>query len=237
MKTILAALLCAPILVIISSRDLSAGEGQFSVGFLIGPFIPQDWQIQGLETATYSFAQDVASEAVVTGFGNGIDFAISGCYYGADWGLELEVGGRVLIRRKLVVDFAISSEYFENRLIVFPITLSFIHRITIPGSKVIPYLGAGAGVYISDWEQKFFQEGLDVFEREWLKGSANPVGIHFMAGFQRSFYNKLYFDAELRYSYVENDWELEDVDTREKTYPYDLNTGGTSLKLGLGHQF
>lgn len=222
------------LLIIVFSQGVFAKEKPFTVGMSVGPFIPQDWQIQGF-TAVYFDSAGSPTGAVVSGFGNGVDLSLYGSYYFTNnWGLMLEASARLLQKRKLDMSFTTGKDYFENRLNIVPITLSLIHKISDVNSKISPYLGLGLGVYISDWEQKHYPEGE---ERTWLKGSSTNLGVHFLTGFNCPLYHDILFDCELRYSYVEGDWKIKEVDRNTETEFRNLNIGGVSLNIGLGYRF
>lgn len=222
------------LLVTVFIPGVLAQEQPFTVGMRIGPFIPQDWQIQGY-TAIYYNSEGSPTGATVLGFGNGVDLGFYGSYYSPyNWGLMLEASGRLLLKKKLDMAFTTGKDYYENRLIIFPITLSLTHKISVSNSKITPYLGIGTGVYISEWEQKHYPEGA---ERTWLKGSSNIIGVHFLTGFNCPLYYDILFDCELRYSYAETDLKIKDVDKNTETELKNLNIGGVSLKLGLGFRF
>jgi len=226
-------------LVIILAPGVFAQEKPFTAGIRIGAFIPQNWQIQGYGAVYYN--SDGSPTGVnFSGFGNGIDFSLHCSYYFSNWGLMLETGGRTLLKRKIDIDIAPDgrNQFYENRLIIFPITLSLIHKISVPDSKVTPVLGTGFGVYISEWEQKHYYENVGgTLVQEYLKGSSIPIGIHCLIGCYYPLYDNLLFDCECRYSYAESDWKIKDDERNTETKFIGLNTGGVSLRLGLSFRF
>ena len=222
------------LMVIVFVPIVSAQGKPFTIGMSIGPFIPQDWQIQGY-TAIYFDSEGSPTGALVSGFGPGVDLSLYGSYnFSNNWGLMIKASGRLLQKRKLDMAFTTGNDYFENRLNIFPITLSLKHQISVTNSKISPYLGLGLGIYISDWEQKHYPEGA---ERTWLKGSSTTLGVHFLTGFDCPLYHDILFDCELRYSYAEGEWKIKDVDRNTETEFRNLNIGGVSLNIGLGYRF
>jgi opacity protein-like surface antigen len=213
-----------------------AGEKPYRIGFQMGPFIPSDWQIQG---GTYvSYEQDGSiSGGAVEGFGNGVDLTVYGEYGSGHWGLRVDGGGRRLIRGKIDVVRPNYEQHYENRLVIYPFTLSLIHRAAASSSFFRPYFGVGAGIYFADWEEKYSSSSQFSYVRTWYKGSATPLGLHALAGIEYKVWKNLYINFEYRYSYAEIDWELKDQDTDERYKLDDIGIGGTSLKLGVGYGF
>lgn len=221
---------------VISFSGVSAGENLYRFGLQIGPFIPHNWQIQGW-TYIYRNQGGSISSGHLEGFGNGIDIILYGQYRFSHWELRFDGGGRLLIRRKLDMVDETSQTRYENRLIVYPFTLSFIRRTDILNTFFSPYFGVGGGIYFADWEEKYSYSYGSTYNRTWLKGSSTPVGVHFLTGIDYDLWRNLYLQFEYRYSYVDSDWELKDQDTDEREMIRDLDIGGTSLKLGLGYSF
>lgn len=236
MRKMFAVLPFCLFLIVISSGDLYAGEREFSVGFQIGPFIPHNWQIQGW-TTIWRRQDGSISSGRLEGFGNGMDIILYGQYRFRHWELRFDAGGRLLIRRKLDMVDETSQTRYENRLIVYPFTLSFIRRTDILNTFFSPYFGIGGGIYFADWEEKYSYSSEYSYNRTWLKGSSAPFGVHFLTGIDYDLWRNLYLQFEYRYSYVDSDWELKDQDTDEREKIRDLDIGGTSLKLGLGYGF
>jgi len=236
MKTLFAALLCALLLILISSGDLYAGDKLYRFGLQIGPFIPNNWQIQGW-TSIWRDQDGSITGGNLEGFGNGVDIILYGQYRFRHWELRFDAGGRLLIRRKLDIITETSETRYENRLIIYPFTLSFIRRTDILKTFFSPYFGIGGGIYFADWEEKYSYSSGYSYNRVWLKGSSAPFGVHFLTGIDYDLWWNLCLQFEYRYSYVELNWELKDQDTDEREKIKNLDIGGTSLKLGLGYSF
>lgn len=233
LKVCAVSLLMAAILTSVAFAE----EKQFAAGVWVGSFIPQNWQIQGQQSVYYD-ATGEATSANVWGFGSGNDLILYGIYYFSDWGLRLEFGARLLQKRKLDIDFPTRSEEYENRLNIIPVSLTLLYRIKISNTKINPYLGIGPSIYFASWEQKFTRQVVGLpFERTWLKDSSSPIGVHLLAGLEYPIFKSLFLGCEIKYSYVEGSWELEDQDTDEVTEIKNLNIGGTSIRLGLNYKF
>jgi opacity protein-like surface antigen len=98
---------------------------------------------------------------------------------------------------------------------------------------VQPYLGIGAGIQIAQMELKRYPENQT---RTWLKGDDISPGIEFMTGFSLSLSQNVLMLFEYSYSYFSSDWEMKNQDTNEITKYIGLNTGGTSLTLGIAYR-
>jgi opacity protein-like surface antigen len=227
---------CQIVILLTCFSSLWAGEKPYRIGFQIGPFIPYDWKIQG-GTYVYLDQDGSLSGGAVEGFGNGIDLVVYGEYRIGSWWLRMDGGGRLLIRGKLDVVRPASERHYENRLIIYPFTLSLIHRAAVARSFFRPYFGVGGGVYFADWEEKYSYSSPTYYVRTWYKGSAAPLGLHVLAGTDCKVWKNLYLNFEYRYSYAEIDWELKDQDTDERRKMDDIGIGGTSLKIGVGYHF
>ncbi len=235
MKTLFAALLCAPLFIIISCGDLSAGEKQFSVGFQIGPFIPQDWRVQGTEEILW-ITDDFASSATVSGFGHGFDIILYGEYWPSRWGLRLESGGRILSGRKVDVITPYGPIYYESHLVIYPVSLSFIYRIESPSSDVTPYIGAGTGFIISYSDQEYSLYS-SVFRLEQFEGKSMAMSFHFLSGFEYAIFPRFPLQLEFRYDFAPSDVRLDKIDSEITRELKDINLGGVSLRIGAGFRF
>lgn len=236
MTKMLAVLPFCLFFIVISFGGVSADENLYRFGLQIGPFIPNNWQIQGWTSAWHGQDGSISSGRI-EGFGNGIDLILYGQYRLGHWELRFDAGGRLLIRRKLDVITEYSETRYENRLIIYPFTLSFIRRTDILNAFFSPYFGVGGGIYFADWEEKYSWSTQNSYSRTWLKGSSAPFGVHFLTGIDYDLWRNLYLQFEYRYSYAELNWELKNQDTDEREKIKNLDIGGTSLKLGLGYSF
>ncbi len=215
--------------------EVFAQKKLFTVGIRSGQFHPTNSRIQGTEEVEYD-AGGSPTGVAVTGFGDGADVGIYGKYSFAD-NLDLMFEtGVIILKREISMALTPSGaiDSYENTLTAFPITVSLIHDILITDSKVIPYLGIGAGIYISKWEEKYFPA---VGARTWTKGTAAPIGMHFLAGFNYPVYRNILFDCEFRYRQINGNWKIKNVDDKTETEYRDLNTGGISIRLGLSYRF
>lgn len=215
---------------------LQAKNNPFSIGIRIGPFTPLDALIKGNRTV-YFDSTGAQEGVVVSGFGTGPEVNLIFNYDISNWGLLLDGGFRLLQKNKIGLSHIFGQDTFENRLNIFPITLSAVYKIGLPDAKTIPYLGLGLGIYIAEWETKHWMWRDEVFSRTWQKGSARPLGVNFLGGFNAFLYRNLYLNGELRYSLIEGTWKITDQDTKEQIEYQSLNIGGVSINLGLGYSF
>ncbi len=212
-----------------------AQEKPFIMGMRVGCVI-ENWQMGKQEEGGFSRSEENSGTVLFSGVGNGVDFSIYSNYYFSNWGVMLELGSRILPEKKIYVESTSpeENEYYENSLVIFPITLSLMRKINISGSKIIPYFGLGVGVYISELKQRHCFEGV---EGRWLAASSNPVGVHLLGGFDYPLAGNVLFGLELRCSYANADWEIKDIDRNDKTELEDIDIGGMSFKAGLGYKF
>ena len=199
-----------------------------------GLFIPQDHQIQGMEYINYN---DNGSPVSITaaGIGSGADLRFGITYFHNYYGIGLHAGVRPLENRK--EDLALAPDglhdRYENRLILIPVTVNFMYAIQQIGSRVQPYLGVGLGIQVAHMELKNYPENRT---RNWVKGDEVSPGIQFMTGLSVSLSSNILVLFECNYSYFSSDWEIENQDSGEMTKYIGLNTGGTSLSLGIAYR-
>ncbi len=233
MKTILKLFISLCISLIVSFSF--AQDNKLDIGLRTGVFVPSNWMIQGYQTVEY--VDGSPEDISMMGFGNGGILNFYTKYYITDHiGIMLEAGADLLQKNKLELALAPNGEHdmYENSLIIFPVNLSFIHRLTFAETKFSPFTGVGLGVYIAQWEQKHFPENGN---RTWVQGKENPIGIKFFTGFDIPIYHDLIFNFQFDYYYAATDWTITNTDTNEETVYNKLNIGGVSLKLGLGFRF
>jgi opacity protein-like surface antigen len=199
-----------------------------------GFFIPQDHQIQGTEFINYNANGNPVS-MFASGIGSGADLRLGITYFTKYYGIGINAGVRPLENRKEDLSLAPDGQHdmYENRLILIPVTVNFYYAIQQIDSKVQPYLGIGAGIQIARMELKHYPENQT---RTWIKGDDISPGIQFMVGFSLSFSPNVMALFEYGYSYFSSDWEVKNQDTDEMIKYMGLNTGGTSLTLGIAYR-
>jgi hypothetical protein len=216
--------------------QILAKENPFSIGIRVGSFTPLDAQIKG-NRIIYFDSTGAQEGVIVSGFGTGPEVNLILNYDISNWGLMLDGGFRLLQKNKIGLNHTNGRDEYENRLNIFPITLSAVYRVNIADARTIPYLGLGLGLYTAQWETKHGMWRDEVFSRTWQKGSAKPLGVNFLDGFNAYVYRDIYFNGELRYSLIEGTWKITDQDTKEQIEYQSLNIGGVSINLGLGYSF
>ncbi len=213
-----------------------SSENRIRIGIQSGPFMPQDWQIQGSSYLYY----DPGGQSIggsIQGFGNGADLAIFGDYFIGNWGLRLEGGARLLQNRKLKYTNSYETRTFENKLTVIPLTLSLLHNVPWTYERFSPYFGLGGGIYFAEWEEKETFSYLGSYDRLWIKGSETPLGVHFMAGLNYRIWQGVIGGFEYRYSFVEAAWELKNEDSQAILKKSRVNIGGVSLGVSVAYEF
>jgi len=227
------------ILTIHASNISNSRSSTFTAGIKSGIFIPQSSMIQGYSKIVYN-SDGSPIDIIAEGFGNSGDIRIYFTYNISILTIMFEGGVIPLLTNKL--DLALAPygdrESYENRLIIIPITFSLIHKIGLKDQKYLPKIGFGFGLYPSEWETKhsYYDDNRE-YHGSLAKGSSNPIGIHFLVGFEYPLYYSIIFDFEFRYSFVQSDWKIENQDTKTVDKYHNLNIGGTTLMIGLGFNF
>jgi hypothetical protein len=211
----------------------SSGENRFRVGFQAGPFISADWQVQGQSVTDHG---EFFSSLEFSGFGNGVDLMLSLQYDFSSWGVRTESGVQLFETRKLVYGSLGLRRKYENRMLIVPVVFSLIRNVELNAPRLSHFFGVGGGIYLIDMETKYRYLRVP-YNRMWLKESSVLPGFHFLAGFDYRLFKKLFAGFEYRYNFAVGDFHLDNVDNDQRTNIYDLNIGGTSLRLGFGYRF
>lgn len=225
------------LLALLYSSSALSGENRFRLGFQMGPFVPQDWQVQGYAYIYYQPDGNPSSGRAV-GFGNGFDLLMFADYIAGDWSIRLEWGARIMQNRKL--KYYTLPDYgrtYENKMTVVPVTLSLLRFAGNSAGRFSPYFGFGGGIYFTNWEEfetRTYGSGL---LRTWYKGSESPIGAHFLAGLGYRIWKGASLSLETRYSYVHSDWVLKEEDSQQISKRADINIGGISIRLGVSYEF
>ncbi len=172
----------------------------------------------------------------VLGFGTGVDIILSCRYTKSGWGVILDGGVRPHTNREFTINTIFGKRHFDNNLTVIPITVSVIHEIGTGNSRFEPFIGFGTGIYFSTWETEDIYDSI-LIPREWYKGTDVSPGVHFMVGLDYKIFREFILKGEYRYSYIYSDWQLENQDNDDFIRVFDLNLGGTSLRIGVGYNF
>ncbi len=223
------------------NHDFSKAEGSFDFGIRTGLFVPEDSEIRGREDVLYS-SDGRVSDIYAYRFGDGYDFMFYTSYSISDWVFRIESGIRTLGSRSSRLEGTNSLKEYDNSLRIYPVNLSILRRLSLPGSRVTPYAGLGVGIYISRWEERSFR-------REWsretlylYKGSENPLGFSFLVGASYPLYKMFFIDYEYSYSYIKSNWDLElnrvsyGVQANYLAHRSRLNIGGSSFRIGFSYR-
>ncbi|MEE9554344.1 MAG: outer membrane beta-barrel protein [candidate division Zixibacteria bacterium] len=225
---LIAGLLIVPMVSTVSAQT------QLRFGIQSGPFMPQDWQVQGRSVI---FNDPVPVQFVsVSGFGNGADLLLFAEYSGGNFGLRITGGIQLLKKYNYDIQTASGERHLENNLTIIPIVSNVIYRFESSNPKISPYFGFGPGLYIAKWEEKDFRY-YSTFERDWFKGSKTAPGVNVLAGLEYVLYKGLRFGIEFSHSYVSADWRIDDEDSDSNIEYDNLNIGGSSIRLGLIYHF
>ncbi len=223
------------------NHDISTAEGSFDFGIRTGLFVPEDSEISGKEEVRYS-SDGTISDIYAYRFGDGYDVMFYASYSISDWVFRFESGIRTLGSRSLKLERTNHLQEYDNSLRIYPVNLSILRRLSLPGSSVTPYAGLGVGIYISRWEERSFR-------REWsreslylYKGSENPLGFSFLVGASYPLYKMFSIDCEYSYSYIKSNWDLklnrvsDGVSGNYIAQRSRLNIGGSSFRIGFSYR-
>jgi len=209
------------------------------IGIRGGVAVPHHYMLQGWHSVSYN-AGGSPTDISISGFGDGGEVVLSVSYTspgGSAWLVEL--GARIL-NNKANLSLAPDGkpEIYDNYLnTIFPIAVSRVHRFFLEGARTVPYMGAGVGFYISNWN-----EMNEYYSGETLRqyaGSTNftGLGLHGIAGFHRPLYYDIMLETQFKYTWIPS--EVRIVDDEDGTWitHEGLNIGGVSLTLGLAYGF
>jgi hypothetical protein len=218
-------------------NHLSAQSMPMSLGLEFGYFVPSDWTIQGSATIEYdNFGAPVDLNA--TGFGQGAVVNILFVYpLRQNWGIMVDIGIIPLHGREITLALAPdgNQESYEHILDIYPLNVSLLHRFTISGSTLNPFLGAGIGLHFASWDTKHGFIRNAQYRRDWFKGTATHFSGHFLLGIQYELSSRLNLTSTVRYNFTGGDFEIKNVDTDERIEYDGIDLGGMSFKLGLNY--
>jgi outer membrane protein W len=240
MKRIIIFFMIGFYIFIIYASDINIDRlNNFNVGFKSGIFIPQNSIIQGYSYVLYN-SDGSPFDIEAEGFGNSGDIRFYFTYNSSNLSIMIESGIIPISGNNMELALAPHGdrESYENQLNIIPLTFSLIHKIKLKDQKFTPVIGFGLGLYHSECEIKhsYYDENHEYHSNS-AKGSSNPVGIHFLSGFEYPVYYSISFNFEFRYSFIQSNWKIENKDTKAVLEYQNLNIGGTSLMVGLGFSF
>lgn len=208
------------------------------IGIRGGVAVPHHWMLQGGHSVSYD-AGGAATDVNISGFGDGGEVVLSVSYTSPDGSAWLvELGARILNNK---ADLSLAPdgkpEVYDNYLnTIFPVAVSRVHRFFLEGTRTVPYMGAGAGFYISHWNTMH-----EYYSGETLLQTAEStrftgLGLHGIAGFHRPLYYDIILDTQFKYTWIPSNVRIVDDDGTWITHE-GLNIGGVSLTLGLAYSF
>ncbi len=210
------------ILVLTLWRDPGA-EPKNAIVFQFGPFIPTDYRLQRF-----------VSDAYKSGVGDGLEINLCPMRkIGPIW-LRLEGGYRWHLEKHKDESDNIS---YDGEFWQWSIGASSLVRTIDDFSRPALYAAVGGAFYSATWRE-WHQLYID---QNWILLSQRSMengfwGIHFMGGFDIPIYRRFLTQCELKYTYSPSDWEFKSLQSPEYNRVYhDVNTGGISLKIGLGY--
>lgn len=117
----------------------------------------------------------------------------------------LDTGTRLHTQRKVDVDTFDGKRFFENRLIIFPISFSLIHKIYQRDSRIMAILSFGPDIYFSQWETKDNRYYTYIYYRDRYKEDNLSFGAHFLAGLDFNIYRNFLIKTQCRYTFMRSD--------------------------------
>ena len=208
------------------------------IGVRGGLAVPHHWMLQGWHSVSYN-AGGSPTGINISGFGDGGEVALCVSYTAPDgsaWMVEL--GARILENKanlSLAPDG--NKEVYDNYLnTIFPVAISRIHRFFL-GTRAVPYLGAGVGFYVSQWNTLHEWQSGETLRQTAEVTQFTGLGLHGVAGFHRSLYYDIVLETQFRYTWIPSNVRIVDDEDGTWITHENLNIGGVSLTLGLAYQF
>ena len=208
----------AVILAVIMAMAVNAQESTLIIGGQIGQFVPSDDRLQGRGMLFNGSLSGIYGAREVIG---SIGYRFNKMEF------RFESGIRWHEHRAKYMEYDYTAQLY-----IFPVVVSVLHRISIPEAKILPFLGIGAGIYISEW-QEYYIGHYDILN--WIKGDAIHPGYHILAGADYAI-GDFSIISELRYSLIYGDWEIRNPRYESSRKISSLNIGGLSLRVGLGYE-
>ena len=211
----------------------------FIIGIRGGLAVPHHWTLQGWRRVSYD-AGGAPTNVNISGFGDGGEVVLSVSYTSPDGSAWLvELGARILNNKaNLSLAPEGNREIYDNYLnTIFPIAVSRVHRFFLEGTRTIPYLGVGAGFYVSQWNTLHDLRVGETLYRTTEATRFTGLGLHGIAGFQRPLYYDIVLETQFKYTWIPSEVRIVDDETGTWITHENLNIGGVSLTLGLAYSF
>ena len=226
-------------LILILAAGLYAQDKPLIIGIRGGVAVPHHWMLQGGRRVSYD-AGGAPTNVNISGFGDGGEVVLSVSYTSPDGSAWLmELGARILNNKaNLSLAPEGNREIYDNYLnTIFPIAVSRVHRFFLEGTRTIPYLGVGAGFYVSQWNTLHDLRVGETLYRTTESTRFTGLGLHGIAGFQRPLYYDIVLETQFKYTWIPSEVRIVDDETGTWITHENLNIGGVSLTLGLAYSF
>ncbi len=208
------------------------------IGVRGGLAVPHNSMLQGWHYVRYN-AGGSPTGINISGFGDGGEVGFFCSYTAPDGSAWLvELGARILENKanlSLAPDG--NKEVYDNYLnTIFPVAVSRLHRFFL-GTRAVPYLGAGVGFYISQWNTLHKWQSGETHRQTAEATQFTGLGLHGVAGFHRSLYYDIVLETQFKYTWIPSTVRIVDDETGTWITHEGLNIGGVSLTLGLAYSF
>jgi len=221
------------LLLMTGSVDLFAQQRNFYLGLQTGVFLPSSNLVYGNQIITYE--DDSPVDLYVDGFGSGGDFNLRLQYFFSNLGIHFDGGVRIL-HRYIIVSLAPDGDEdeYDNTLNLFPVEVGLVYRFLSDKDRIVPYYSAGICGYYGTMGMKHDLENVG---RDYNEATAFSIGMYHALGIYIAIYHDLLLNFEVKMNYATGTWKLENEDINYVRHYDELNTGGTSFKLGLAFRF
>jgi opacity protein-like surface antigen len=211
-------------------NESPAGNKRFDIEFQTGFFLPDNPSIIGEKVVNYDDSGDITS-VTSWGFGYGYEILFSLSYRTPHWIFRINSGGKWLHNGPSEEEKIGSRYYTENRMSIYPVVLNVLKEIETENSRVVPYAGLGAGIYIMRWSEKYVDKFPEFREGYFRKDTKTAVGYNFVIGAKYSILKGLSLKFEYTHHFVRSKMDIRwhSISTSSGV----VNAGGSSFRIGL----
>ncbi len=227
------------LVILAAASAVYSQDKPFTIAVRGGVAVPHHYMLQGWRRVSYD-AGGAPTNVNISGFGDGGEVVLSVSYTSPDGSAWLmELGARILNNKaNLSLAPEGNREIYDNYLnTIFPIAVSRVHRFFLEGTRTIPYLGVGAGFYVSQWNTLHDLRVGETLYRTTESTRFTGLGLHGIAGFQRPLYYDIVLETQFKYTWIPSEVRIVDDETGTWITHENLNIGGVSLTLGLAYSF